>query len=93
MKNQYVIKESKFPSSKLEANSETVVSYKFKRIDYETYVCLGKYVVTRVKLSSAMFKNTSYGKTNCKYLNLRKKKLINYMQSMLIVNYFYNIYE
>jgi len=50
-------------------------------------------IVTRVKLSSAKFKDTSYGKTNCKYLNPRKKKLINYMQSMLIVNYFYNIYE
>lgn len=47
----------------------------------------------RVKLSSAKFKDTSYGKTNCKYLNSKKKKLINYIQSMLIANYFYNIYE
>lgn len=93
MKNQYVIKENKYLSNKLKANSETIISYKFKRIDYETYICLGKYIVTRVKLSSAKFKDTSYGKTNCKYLNFRKKKLINYMQSMLIVNYFYNIYE
>lgn len=93
MKNQYVIKNNKFLSSKFEANSETVISYKFKHIDYETYVCLGKYIVTRVRLSSAKFKDTSYGKTNCKYLNFKKKKLINYMQSMLIANYFYNIYE
>jgi hypothetical protein len=93
MKNQYVIKNNKFLSSKLEANSETVISYKFKRIDYETYICLGKYIVTRVRLSAAKFKDTSYGKTNCKYLNPRNKKLINYMQSMLIANYFYNIYE
>ena len=93
MKNQYVIKENKYLSNKLEANSETIISYKFKRVDYETYICLDKYIVTRVKLSSAKFKDTLYGKTNCKYLNPRKKKLINYMQSMLIVNYFYNIYE
>ena len=93
MKNQYVIKENKYLSNKLEANSETIVSYKFKRVDYETYICLCKYIVTRIKLSSAKFKDTLYGKTNCKYLNPRKKKLINYIQSMLIANYFYNIYE
>ena len=75
MKNQYVIKNNKFLSSKLEANSETVISYKFKRIDYETYICLGKYIVTRVRLSAAKFKDTSYGKNNCKYLNPRKKKI------------------
>lgn len=93
MKNQYVIKNNKFLSSKLETNRKTMINYKFKFIDYQTYVCLGKYILTRVRLSAAKFKDTSYGKTNCKYLNPRKKKLINYMQSMLITNYFYNIYE
>ena len=93
MKNQYVIKENKYLSNKLETNSETIISYKFKRANYQTYISLGKYAITRVKLSSAKFKDTLYGKTNCKYLNPRKKKLINYMQSMLIANYFYNIYE
>lgn len=93
MEKQYLIKQNKYIYSKLEANRRTIVSYKFKYVDYETYICLGKYVVTRVRLSSAMFKNTLYGKTNCKYLNSRKKKLINYIQSMLIANYFYNIYE
>lgn len=93
MKNQYVLNQNKFISSKLEANRKIIVSYNFKHVYYETYICLGKYVVTRVRLSSAKFKDTLYGKTNCKYLNHRKKKLINYIQSMLIVNYFYNIYE
>ena len=93
MKNQYVIKENKYLSNKLETNSETIISYKFKRANDQTYISLGKYAITRVKLSSAKFKETLYGKTNCKYLNPRKKKLINYMQSMLIANYFYNIYE
>lgn len=73
MKNQYVINSDKYLSSKLEANRKTIISYKFKRIDYETYVCLGKYIVTRVRLSAAKFKDTLYGKTNCKYLNPRKK--------------------
>lgn len=93
MKNQYIIKENKYFRSKFETNRRTMISYKFKCVDYETYICLGKYIVTRVKLSSAKFKDTSYGKTNCKYLNSKKKKIINYIQSMLIVNYFYNIYE
>lgn len=93
MKNQYVIKENKYLSNKLEANKRTMINYRFNFINYQTYISLGKYAITRVKLSSAKFKDTSYGKTNCKYLNFKKKKLINYMQSMLIVNYFYNIYE
>lgn len=93
MKNQYVINQNKFISSKLEANRKTQVNYKYNFVTYQNYICLGKYAITRVRLSSAKFKDTSYGKTNCKYLNPRKKKLINYMQSMLIANYFYNIYE
>lgn len=93
MKNQYVLNKNKFISSKLEANSKTMINYRFNFANYQTYISLGKYAITRVKLSSAKFKDTLYGKTNCKYLNFKKKKLINYMQSMLIANYFYNIYE
>ena len=92
MKNQYIIKENKYLRSKFETNRRTMINYRFNFTNYQTYISLGKYAITRVKLSSAKFKDTSYGKTNCKYLN-KKKKLINYMQSMLIVNYFYNIYE
>lgn len=87
------LKENKYLRSKFETNRRTMIDYKFNFISYQTYISLGKYAITRVKLSSAKFKNTSYGKTNCKYLNSKKKKLINYMQSMLIANYFYNIYE
>lgn len=93
MKNQYVIKENKYLSNKFETNKRTMINYRFNFINYQTYISLGKYAITRVKLSSAKFKDTLYGKTNCKYLNSKKKKLINYMQSMLIANYFYNIYE
>lgn len=93
MKNQYVIKENKYLRSKFETNRRTMINYKFNFANYQTYISLGKYAITRVKLSSAKFKDTLYGKTNCKYLNPRKKKLINYIQSMLIANYFYNIYE
>lgn len=93
MKNQYIINKNKYLDNKFGANKKTMLTHKFNGIYYETYICLGKYVVTRVKLSSAKFKDTLYGKTNCKYLNPKKKKLINYMQSMLIANYFYNIYE
>ena len=93
MKNQYVIKENKYLRSKFETNRRTMINYRFNFANYQTYISLGKYAITRVKLSSAKFKDTLYGKTNCKYLNPKKKKLINYMQSMLIVNYFYNIYE
>lgn len=93
MKNQYVIKENKYLRSKFETNKRTMINYRFNFINYQTYISLGKYAITRVKLSSAKFKDTLYGKTNCKYLNTRKKKLINYIQSMLIANYFYNIYE
>ena len=93
MKNQYIIKENKYLRSKFETNRRTMIDYRFNLINYQTYISLGKYAITRVKLSSAKFKDTLYGKTNCKYLNSKKKKLINYMQSMLIANYFYNIYE
>ena len=93
MKNQYVINTNKYLNSKFEANQKTMLTYKFNFICYETYICLGKYPVTRIRLSSGKFKDTLYGKTNCKYLNPRKKKVINYIQSMLIVNFFYNIYE
>lgn len=93
MKNQYVIKENKYLRSKFETNRRTMINYRFNFANYQTYISLGKYTITRVKLSSAKFKDTLYGKTNCKYLNSKKKKLINYIQSMLIANYFYNIYE
>lgn len=93
MKNQYVIKENKYLRSKFETNRRIMINYRFNFANYQTYISLGKYAITRVKLISAKFKDTLYGKTNCKYLNPRKKKLINYMQSMLIINYFYNIYE
>ena len=93
MKNQYVIKENKYLRSKFETNRRAMINYRFNFANYQTYIPLGKYAITRVKLSSAKFKDTLYGKTNCKYLNFKKKKLINYIQSMLIANYFYNIYE
>lgn len=93
MKNQYVINSNKYLINKFEINIKTMIIYRFKTIHYDTYICLGKYAITRTRFDASNFKDTLYGKTNCKCLNFKKKKLINYMQSMLIVNYFYNIYE